>query len=51
MLMANAAPELLDIAEERGWRITVSNDQDGVAAAVEEFLAVPATAGAGLEEF
>lgn len=34
-VMANAAPGLLEMAEERGWRITASNDEDGVAQVIE----------------
>lgn len=33
-VMANAAPELLAMAAERGWRLTASNDEDGVARAI-----------------
>jgi Cof subfamily protein (haloacid dehalogenase superfamily) len=41
ILMANAAPELIDKAEERDWHITVSNDDDGVAVAIDRLLAHP----------
>ncbi len=30
-VMANSAPEVLRMARDRGWEITVSNDEDGVA--------------------
>ena len=33
--MANAVPEVIAVAD----RITTSNDEDGVAAVLEEFLA------------
>jgi Cof subfamily protein (haloacid dehalogenase superfamily) len=38
VVMANASQEILDIARQRGWEITASNDQDGVALAVESAL-------------
>ncbi|HLH36498.1 MAG TPA: HAD-IIB family hydrolase [Alloacidobacterium sp.] len=38
VLMANAAPELLGLGQQRGWRIAPSNDADGVAAVIEETL-------------
>ena len=38
VLMANAPAELLTMAAERGWTITQSNDEDGVARAIEPFL-------------
>jgi hypothetical protein len=31
VVMANSAPELLEIARARGWHVAASNDQDGVA--------------------
>jgi hydroxymethylpyrimidine pyrophosphatase-like HAD family hydrolase len=34
--MENSVPEL----KQRGWHITGSNDQDGVAAAIERFALV-----------
>jgi hypothetical protein len=34
-LMSNAPEELIEIAKDRGWSITDSNDEDGVAAAIE----------------
>ncbi len=33
--MANASEEMLSHARERGWAITASNDDDGVARVVE----------------
>jgi Cof subfamily protein (haloacid dehalogenase superfamily) len=38
VVMANSNQEILDLAERRGWRVTASNDQDGVAQAIEEVL-------------
>lgn len=38
VVMANAAPELLQLAHKRGWRTTASNDQDGVARILESMI-------------
>jgi Cof subfamily protein (haloacid dehalogenase superfamily) len=38
VVMANASDEILALARRRGWEITASNDDDGVALAVEEVL-------------
>jgi Cof subfamily protein (haloacid dehalogenase superfamily) len=38
VVMGNANLEVLTLAERRGWHITASNDEDGVACAVEELL-------------
>ena len=38
VVMANASDEILALAGQRGWEITASNDDDGVAQAVEEVL-------------
>ncbi|HUY80333.1 MAG TPA: HAD-IIB family hydrolase [Acidobacteriaceae bacterium] len=38
VVMANAAPGLIEIAQTRSWRRTASNDEDGVALAVESVL-------------
>lgn len=38
VVMANAAPELARIARERGWRFTVTNDEDGVARILEQAI-------------
>jgi Cof subfamily protein (haloacid dehalogenase superfamily) len=38
VVMANASVEILALAGQRGWEITASNDDDGVALAVEEAL-------------
>jgi Cof subfamily protein (haloacid dehalogenase superfamily) len=38
VVMANASDEILALARRRGWEITASNDDDGVAVAVEEML-------------
>jgi Cof subfamily protein (haloacid dehalogenase superfamily) len=39
VLMGNAATELKEIAKLRGWQITLPNDEDGVAVALETALA------------
>jgi hypothetical protein len=36
--MGNASEEILALARRRGWAITASNDEDGVALAIEEVL-------------
>jgi Cof subfamily protein (haloacid dehalogenase superfamily) len=38
VVMANASEEMLALAESAGWDVTASNDEDGVAVAVEEVL-------------
>jgi hypothetical protein len=38
VVMANAGEELLAMARQRAWEFTASNDDDGVALAVEEVL-------------
>ena len=38
VVMANASQEMLALAERGGWEVTASNDEDGVALAVEEVL-------------
>src|ERR1700722_17051829 len=38
VVMANASDEMLALAESGGWEVTASNDEDGVAVAVEEVL-------------
>jgi len=38
VVMANGAPDLLEEAQKRGWRVAPSNDQDGVAVVVESVL-------------
>jgi HAD superfamily hydrolase (TIGR01484 family) len=43
VVMANAPADLLALAAESGWQITSSNDEDGVALAIEAIL--PALAG------
>ena len=40
VVMANASQEILALAQRRGWELTASNDDDGVALAVEEVLEV-----------
>jgi hypothetical protein len=48
VLMGNASPELMGVAEEEGWEITAGNDEDGVALVVERVLrATGAGASAG----
>ena len=36
--MANSAPSLLEIAAQRGWEVTATNDQDGVARMLESVI-------------
>jgi Cof subfamily protein (haloacid dehalogenase superfamily) len=38
VVMANASQEILALAQHQGWELTASNDEDGVALAVEEVL-------------
>lgn len=38
VVMANACEEILDIAQQRGWERTVTNDEDGVACVIETML-------------
>ncbi len=38
VVMANAAPELLTMAQERGWQLAPANDDDGVGSIVEQVL-------------
>jgi Cof subfamily protein (haloacid dehalogenase superfamily) len=38
IVMANACADLLSMAAARGWERTASNDEDGVALAIEELL-------------
>jgi Cof subfamily protein (haloacid dehalogenase superfamily) len=38
VLMGNAPDELLEVAAEKGWHITGTNDEDGVALAIEAIL-------------
>ena len=38
VVMANAAPELLQVARVRGWQVAASNDQDGVARILESLV-------------
>ena len=38
VVMANASREGVALAQHRGWEVTASNDEDGVALAVEEVL-------------
>lgn len=47
VVMANAAPELLEIARKRGWRTALSNDQDGVARILESVVESVAESGVG----
>jgi Cof subfamily protein (haloacid dehalogenase superfamily) len=47
VVMANAGKEVLALARKRGWAVTATNDDDGVAQAIEELLRqAPATQGA-----
>jgi Cof subfamily protein (haloacid dehalogenase superfamily) len=38
VVMGNASAEIRALAERRGWQVTASNDEDGVALAIEEVL-------------
>lgn len=38
VVMANAAPELVQIAQSRGWQIAPGNDHDGVACVLESVI-------------
>ena len=38
VVMANASQEMLAIAKRRGWELTATNDEDGVAVAIEQLL-------------
>ncbi len=46
VVMANGSEEMLAMAQQRGWEITASNDQDGVALAVESAVREAAQAAA-----
>ena len=39
VVMANGAPDLVEMARARGWEIAATNDQDGVAQVIESVLA------------
>jgi hypothetical protein len=41
VVMANASEEIRTLAGRRGWELTASNDDDGVARAIEEVLRQP----------
>ncbi len=38
-MVANGAPDLVELAQQRGWELAPSNDEDGVAQVVEGILA------------
>jgi hydroxymethylpyrimidine pyrophosphatase-like HAD family hydrolase len=42
VLMANAPPDLIALAQDRDWLIAPHHDDNGVAIAIEEALAVGA---------
>jgi hypothetical protein len=44
VMMGNASRELLLMAKEKGWRVTRSNDEDGVAHAISGALLAVAKA-------
>jgi Cof subfamily protein (haloacid dehalogenase superfamily) len=48
IVMANAAEELRTLAKTRGWKLALSNDEDGVAIVLESALAKLASAKAGM---
>jgi Cof subfamily protein (haloacid dehalogenase superfamily) len=52
VVMGNASPEILALASQRGWAVTATNDEDGVALAIEEVLSTVTrkTEGNGVEE-
>jgi len=39
VVMANGAPDLVDLARERRWRIAPTNDENGVAQVIEQVIA------------
>ena len=39
VVMRNGAPDLVDLAQRRGWEIAPANDEDGVAQIIESVLA------------
>ncbi|MGA7524785.1 MAG: HAD family hydrolase [Acidobacteriaceae bacterium] len=39
VVMSNGAPELVELARQRGWQIAPANDEDGVAQVLESVLA------------
>lgn len=39
VVMANGAPDLVELAQQRGWQIAPANDDDGVAQVLESVLA------------
>jgi haloacid dehalogenase-like hydrolase len=41
VVVANGAPDLVDLARQRGWQIAPANDQEGVARTVEALLPAP----------
>ncbi|ACO32354.1 MULTISPECIES: HAD-IIB family hydrolase [Acidobacterium] len=38
VVMSNGAPDLVEMAQNRGWRIAPSNDEDGVAQVIEQVI-------------
>jgi len=36
--MSNGAPDLVEMAQNRGWRIAPGNDEDGVAQVLEQVI-------------
>jgi len=42
VLMANAPEDLQTLARERGWTVGLSNDEDGVAIAIESAIGMAA---------
>lgn len=38
VVMANSAPDLVELARKRGWQITTTNDHDGVARILESIV-------------
>lgn len=50
VVMANAAPDLVQIAVRRGWQIAPSNDEDGVAQTIESVLDALSVQSAGARD-
>jgi Cof subfamily protein (haloacid dehalogenase superfamily) len=49
VVMGNASADIRALAERRGWQVTASNDEDGVALAIEEVLRQQDAQGNGEE--
>jgi hydroxymethylpyrimidine pyrophosphatase-like HAD family hydrolase len=49
-VMGNASPEIKDLAKRKGWSVTASNDDDGVAVVIEELLLRRAVGHSAIDE-